>query len=259
MKPPTVWEFAQHFGGAYVSTEGALWRTLGLLFVKPGELTRLYLAGRRKHYVLPLRLYLTISVRLLLLMRLVTGAAPVQVDLGNGSAAPTTGRNIELNLGLGRAARKDGGFQCEQLPDWACRRIRERVAVAPQDASRALTDFRDRFMGNLGAAMFVLMPAFALWLKLAYWNRRMRYVEHLVFALHVHAFWFFALALTLPDWGWLSGCVMVAVPWYTFAAMKRVYGGRRGPRLARGLVVMALYAATLIAALSGLALWTLLA
>ena len=49
--------------------------------------------------------------------------------------------------------------------------------------------------------MFVLLPGFALWLKLAYLNRRMRYTEHLVFALHVHAFWFAALLLTLPDGG----------------------------------------------------------
>ena len=61
MRPPTLLEFAQQFGGAYLSTEGALWRTLGLLLLRPGELTRRYLNGQRKHYILPLRLYLTTS------------------------------------------------------------------------------------------------------------------------------------------------------------------------------------------------------
>ena len=28
LKPPKLWEFAQQFGGAYISTEGALWRAL---------------------------------------------------------------------------------------------------------------------------------------------------------------------------------------------------------------------------------------
>ena len=42
-------------------------------------LTR-YLAGQRKHYVLPLRLYLTISVIALLLLRLTTN---LDVDEGN--------------------------------------------------------------------------------------------------------------------------------------------------------------------------------
>ena len=54
-------ELAQQFGGAYFSTEGALWRTLKLLLTRPGELTVRYLAGQRKHFVLPLRLTLSIS------------------------------------------------------------------------------------------------------------------------------------------------------------------------------------------------------
>jgi predicted RNA-binding Zn-ribbon protein involved in translation (DUF1610 family) len=78
IRPPTVMEFAQQFGGAYMSTEGALWRTLKLLLTRPGELTVRYLAGQRKHYVLPLRLYLSISLVLLLLTRWVGGVEVVR-------------------------------------------------------------------------------------------------------------------------------------------------------------------------------------
>jgi hypothetical protein len=42
LRPPTLREFAQQFGGAYLSTEGALWRSLKLLVTRPGALT-----GRR--------------------------------------------------------------------------------------------------------------------------------------------------------------------------------------------------------------------
>src|SRR6185295_17661098 len=31
LRPPTLGEFAQQFGGAYLATEGALWRSLRLL------------------------------------------------------------------------------------------------------------------------------------------------------------------------------------------------------------------------------------
>ena len=33
LRPPTMGEFAQQFGGAYLATEGALWRSLKLLFL----------------------------------------------------------------------------------------------------------------------------------------------------------------------------------------------------------------------------------
>ena len=54
-------EFLHEFVGHYVALEGTLWRTLGLLLRHPGRLTREYLDGRRRRYVLPLRLYLTAS------------------------------------------------------------------------------------------------------------------------------------------------------------------------------------------------------
>lgn len=256
-RPPTLFEFAQQFGGAYIATEGALWRTVRLLLVKPGELTRAYLSGRRKHNVLPLRLYLTISLATLLVVRIVTSAVPVHVDLDKAPPAAEQ-RNLHLAIGPGHAGLEDGVFFCNGLPAWVCARLRTRIHVDPAAAGQELTLFRDRFVNNLGGAMFVLMPAFALWLKLAYRNRRMRYTEHLVFALHVHTFWFIALLLILPDWGWLSACVFVAIAWYTLAATRRVYGGRRLSRVLRGLLVTLLYGVTLVAALAGVAVWSML-
>ncbi len=37
VRPPTLGGFVQQFGGAYLSTEGALWRSLRLLLVQPGD------------------------------------------------------------------------------------------------------------------------------------------------------------------------------------------------------------------------------
>ena len=256
IEPPTLREFAQQFGGAYLSTEGALWRTLVLLLRRPGELTVQYLAGRRRHYVLPLRLYLTISVLTLLLVRAAGG--PMTVNLVPDAQAPAL-RSGRINLQvLGNAGLKDGHFYCRRLPDWVCQRLKRRLDVDPQALALQAAGFKDRFTSNLGGGMFVLLPAFALWMKLAYFNRRRRYTEHLVFALHVHAFWFLALALTLPDRPWLTIPASIAVPWHTFLAMRRVYGGRRWPRLLRGALVAFLYSITLVAMLTGNALWSLL-
>jgi len=257
VRAPTVGEFAQQFGGAYFAAEGALWRSLKLLLLKPGALTVQYLAGRRKHYVLPLRLYLTISLLVLLLVRVV-GSGPVEVKVGDPAKIAKENSNFTINLGAGRAGMRDGVFFCESLPTWVCKRIQRRIDIDPKKMLGEVESLKDRFLGNLGGAMFVLLPAFALWLKLAYRNRRLRYTEHLVFALHVHAFWFVALLFTLPSWGLLTALALLTVPVYTLMAMKRVYGGRRWPRLLRACLVSALYGTTLALALAGVALVTLL-
>lgn len=93
---------------------------------------------------------------------------------------------------------------------------------------------------------------------LACLNRRLRYTEHLVLALQGHAFWFLALALALLDLPWLTLAVCIAVPWHTLAAMRRVHGGRRWPRLLRAALVTLLYAVTLSLTVGGVGLRTLL-
>ena len=256
MRAPTLGEFAQQFGGAYLAAEGALWRSLRLLLLAPGALTVQYLAGRRKHYVLPLRLYLTISLLVLLLVRVVDGG-PIELKEGDTAKIAAENRNIAIDVGRGRVGLREGVFFCDDLPHWACTRFQRRLDVDPRKMLGEIESLRDRFLGHLGSAMFVLLPTFALGLKLAYRNRHLRYTEHLVFALHVHAFWFIALLYTLPGWDLLTAAAWIAVPVYTLAAMKRVYGGRRGPRLLRACLVSALYGTTLVLALAGVALISL--
>jgi hypothetical protein len=258
VQAPSLREFAQQFGGAYLSTEGALWRSLWLLLRRPGELTRQYLAGRRRHYVLPLRLYLTISVLTLLLLRTVDSTVSLDFDAAH---PPPELRNGKINLViLGNAGLKNGVFYCHDMPHWMCARLQRRLDLEPKALGQQLGAFKDRFVNNLGSGMFLLLPGFALWLKLVYFNRRLRYTEHLVFALHVHAFWFLALALSLPvsDIPWLSVPLFLSVPWYTLAAMRRVYGGRRWPRLMRAALISALYGFSLVLVLAAIALWSLL-
>jgi hypothetical protein len=257
LRPPTMGEFVQQFGGAYLATEGALWRSLRLLLLRPGALTLEYLAGRRKHYVLPLRLYLTISLVVLLLVR-IAGGGTVELNAVRPPPRPNAPGDITLDIGVRPDGLGAGVFFCEGLPGWMCRRLQRRIDVEPARVQAEIESFKDRFLGNLGSAMFVLLPGFALWLKLAYLNRRLRYTEHLVFALHVHAFWFVALLLTLPGWWPLTALAALSVPVYTLLAMKRVYGGRLWPRLLRAGVVTALYGTTLLLALAAVALITLL-
>jgi len=257
IKPPTLGEFIQQFGGAYLSTEGALWRTLKLLLFKPGELTRQYLAGRRKHYVLPLRLYLTISLIALVLLRVTATSSvnfgmPADLDLRKGEYAI-------LSFGDDNGAGiKDGVFFCKGMPAWFCKRLERRLDVDPKGLQREALALGERFLSNMGAAMFVMLPLFAAWLKLVYWNRRLRYTEHLVFALHLHAFWFLVLLLTLTDQSWLSGLAALAVPVYAFIAMRRVYGGGWFVRLMIMLLVSLLYTVAISILMVFVVIWSLL-
>jgi len=260
VRPPKLGEFVQQFGGAYFSTEGALWRTLILLLLKPGELTRRYLAGRRKHYVLPLRLYITLSLTALLLMRLDT---PTAIKLG-GEAGVEVGKVSEisrpaeftvLDFGDGRRAGMDNGrFYCEKLPAWICSPLRARLDLDAKSFARELQLWPERFLSRWGTAMFLLVPIFALLHKLVYFSRRLRYTEHLVYALHMHSFWFLALALSLLPQP-ATALAVAAMPIYGVLAARRVYGGGWIGTLARTFVIAAIYGVVLGAALGVVTAW----
>lgn len=96
-------------------------------------------------------------------------------------------------------------------------------------------------MGSLPSALFLLVPVFALMLKIAYVFKRRLYLEHLVVALYSHVFLLmtltvvfllFALAAWVqPHVGWLAVCVYTAmaamlawVPIYLLLMQKCVYG-----------------------------------
>lgn len=94
--------------------------------------------------------------------------------------------------------------------------------------------------GVLPATMFVMMPLFALLLKLFYVFRRRLYMEHLIVALHSHAFLFLWLLLCtllamLARWlephalwttwplNWLERILVLWAPVYLLLMQKRVY------------------------------------
>ncbi|HKJ20007.1 MAG TPA: DUF3667 domain-containing protein, partial [Woeseiaceae bacterium] len=58
----SLWELIQDAFGDLLELDSRLWRTVIPLLVRPGQLTRDYLEGRRARYMPPFRMYLVLSV-----------------------------------------------------------------------------------------------------------------------------------------------------------------------------------------------------
>jgi hypothetical protein len=227
VRAPGIGEFMQQFGGAYFATEGALWRTARLLLFKPGELTRQYLAGRRKHYVLPLRLFLSCSVIMLLALRIAGLVNFAKLDdEAIAAALPERPRSVHLELGFGQAGLDEGRFYCEGLPAWACKRLRTKLDVDTRAMVQQMQIVSDRVVSNTGTMMLLLMPVFALGLALLYRNRDLRFTEHLVFSLHLHAFWSLVVTAMAFEVDLITVFGLALIPAYGLLAMRAVYGGR---------------------------------
>ncbi|MDX2299432.1 MAG: DUF3667 domain-containing protein [Xanthomonadaceae bacterium] len=127
------------------------------------------------------------------------------------------------------------------LPDGANARLNAWAARGERNIARIQEDpnqLKDAVLSALPSTLFLLLPLFALLLKLTHVFKRRLYMEHLIVALHSHAFLCASLFLLvvfgqLADsaWRWLAvpaGWLEVAtagwMPLYLLLMQKRVYG-----------------------------------
>ena len=247
LKPPTVTEFVQQFGGSIIATEGALWRTLNLLLLHPGQLTREYFNGRRRHYILPLRLFITISVITLVLIRVVAVLQTPSIDEieANINVPQSASESAAvLEIAGGKILIDNGRFECTGLPSGLCQRLKEHFTLEPKALAKLTREVPEHALSYAGSAMFLLLPLFACLLKIAYFRRELLWTEHLIFALHLHAFCFIILIFQLGGFP-----AVIAIPVYSFIAARKVYGGSRLRTLWRMVGVGAVYAILLALAL----------
>jgi hypothetical protein len=89
-------------------------------------------------------------------------------------------------------------------------------------------------MSNLPYMMLVCIPLFACVLKLLYVRRRVFYIDHLVYALHIHSFAYVAIVLIVlttiglerasgPMVGWMIALLWTAFLVQIFLSIRRVY------------------------------------
>ncbi|MDP9199007.1 MAG: DUF3667 domain-containing protein [Pseudomonadota bacterium] len=253
--------------------DSRVWRTLRLLMLKPGELTREFIAGRHQRYLPPFRLYLAISILFFALSALLPGSSIFSTDgEGNTGAAPVKvlmpdsadelpadlrqeleAEGLDLDT-IGKAAA-DGkrcnmevpvilGLDLEQPLQRACERIRA-------DGGAGLAA---RFAATAPKLMFLFLPLMAAVALLFYWRPRRLYTEHLVLFLHNHAFTFLLLgvmeivstiaAIPMPFLGvvgFLNFLLFLYLPWYVFRSMRVVYGEGRLKTSLKFLVLTIIY------------------
>ena len=114
---------------------------------------------------------------------------------------------------------------------WMEKQIKEKIG---EDGSNAKL-FLDTLRNNIPVMMLCCIPLFAFVLKILYIRKRRFYVEHLVYALHIHTFLYVAVVITalgamaanrtLPALsGWIIGLMSCAIFVQIFLSVRRVYG-----------------------------------
>ena len=272
----------RHFGSvlsdiadSVLNVDERLFRTIGPLYLRPGQLTLDYFAGRRARYVTPFRLvfFLAIVAFFSIQITVRTGFTHAEkaIAISSSNGKPSVSVVPESKALAAPISSDDGAFangnlaingkvlwnrdtkplKIGWLPDAALDWINDLIGNAQQQlhAMNAGSwdeqqSARRKFtLGMFSAAptvLFVLLPVFALLLKIFYIFKRRLYMEHLIVAMHSHAFLMLSILilvligvlrqLAAPHGGWpripfdlLSAAAWIWIFVYLWLMQKRVY------------------------------------
>ncbi|MEO7166229.1 MAG: DUF3667 domain-containing protein [Chthoniobacterales bacterium] len=260
---------------SFLNWDSKFTKTLGLLLLKPGWLTNQFVAGRRTRYLHPLRLYLLVSIAFFLGARFIPvdtptvdkskvtpeGRAEIKKAMSQIDGLPSHVRD-QVNRAIEEAPEspapaKASGPTSGSSPAVAPTKKEPQKLIIFDDPKATRTPFEkwmeqqvkaklgedgtklqffaDTLRDNISTMMLFCIPLFALVLKILYVRKGRFYIEHLVYALHIHSFFYFAILLTvlgaMAASRWAPGLrapliliLVLAILVQIFLSIRQVYG-----------------------------------
>jgi hypothetical protein len=164
-------------------------------------------------------------------------ASPAPSPLTSGSPSPLpSAETNQQKKQYGKIGERpfiafDDAKSTTPFERWIEARAKEKMGE--QGAKMAL--FVRTLFSNLPYMMLCCIPLFALVLKILYVRRHILYIDHLVYALHIHTFFYTGLMLIVlatiglnrvapgPVAGWLIGLLWIAFVTQIFLSIRYVY------------------------------------
>jgi len=262
----SVWSIRGFFADVfenYLALDSKIGHTLKPFLFYPGLLTREYIAGRRAHYVRPIRLYLFTSIVFFFLLAAMVKSferpgvnliykSPEEEALDTQERRDSLFKKLpglnpikpawtpensmvlvkppidslpdpefDIDIAIGnRSTSLDSIIQLANDLKLSEEEVVDQIHISESDLSTMereilirliriyrtnIHDIYQLIIRNVPFMMFILVPLFALLLKLAYVRRKKwRFLHHVIHSLHLHAFFY------------LLGMVIVVVYWIPF-------------------------------------------
>ena len=176
------------------------------------------------------------------------------IDTSGFSIAPGNFRSREQYDSLLKTGAKKHNWIERQLV-YKNIDLRQKYGSNP---SVILSTLINRFMHSLPQILFILLPLFALILKLVYIRRKQfYYVDHVIFTLHLYVFIFLVMLITfglgrlrgILHWEWLrfiTAIFVLSIFFYFYKALRNFYKQRRAKTIVKYFILLSLFLITTV-------------
>lgn len=293
----------------YFHFEHKFFGTLKPLLLKPGFLTKEYVAGKRMSYLHPVKIYIFISIVFFIFIlggekadkknKVIEESNTTKTEKSTDTAAfddiselkevlryipiektvkDSIIRQAENDIKTKGSTKVDFNKKISERNFLKKAKPKEETVEEYEKNQRALPkekrdgflenyfkkkniefnhyedpgkEFKKSILHNVPKMMFVLLPLFALILKLVYINKKKYYYEHLIYSFHVHSALFLSVLICMfLTWAtgfvfnisnWLIFACMIYMTWYIYKSLRVFYGGRKWGTILRLFLLFLLY------------------
>lgn len=185
-----------HFASHYFHYDSKFWKTMKLLWFHPGALTIAYWKKQRNRFIPPISLYIFISFVFFFCLSIfaVSPSHKLSVEQVQEERADSI-KSAQLAV---KMRIKDSLHRHTAL-----HAVGKTLASAGQNMQELghegmeSKEMGEHIMHMFPKMFFFMIPLMAFILKLLFFRRKdIYFVDHAVFSLHYHSFWFSAMLLT---------------------------------------------------------------
>jgi hypothetical protein len=243
-----VWKIMGQFGASLFDVDGKILKSLAPLLLKPGKLTQDFLDGRRRSQLNPFQLYAFFSFLFFLTAFQLPEtdlfqSKPVEIEKTRADT-DTTRLSFQVQKAwkdVFKSSKSRGLVQeydsiqnslpYEERDSGISLFVKQRLNIFGDRLEKDVQVFDElleNMKNNIPNSLILLLPIFALILKLLYIRKSYFYVDHLVFSIHLFSFLFLLGAFTslfgtfLPES--IIAVLLLSIPVYFIVAMRRVFG-----------------------------------
>ncbi len=236
-----------------------LLRTMKLFLRKPGQLAAEYLAGKRKQYLSPFKMYFFISFLFFFSGSVYESAVKKELrkELLHADSLSTVINGDSSALSI---RNTDSGVSFTVNDTVQIQKLFGREFIEGfRSGKNNPTQFFDKVKDHLPKIIFLLLPIFAVLLKIVYVRSGILFISHLVFSFTFHSFIFFILlADSIIEWVFPKGVhlyaniILLTIPVYLYAGLRNMYAQSRWKTFVKVLLLTTAHGIIFILAVSAM-------
>jgi len=207
-----------HFVEDLTHYDTAFWKTIKYLLLRPGRLTKEYLAGYRMKFVPPVKLYIFISFVAFLLMGILPGTSMIHEKKESETYFVANDEGIqgdtlrEMTIDIAGNTYRSVK-ELDSLQNIEGKKVSKvgyyfvKSVLKAKEEGMTQAQIWQGFIHTLPKVLFIYMPIFAFWLWLFHGKKRWYFFDHGIFTLHYFSFLLLSITI-IKILMWLLSYIM---------------------------------------------------